>query len=122
MAPVLHLCLNVADVDASESFYEQFGFERSRSLDLGGVENRFVADDNGIELQLREHPEIETLDTGNAWDHLSLGVDSVDDELDRIEHGGLVNGPMDVDVAGARVAFVEDPDGHVVELLEELAG
>jgi hypothetical protein len=27
---------------------------------------------------------------------------------------------MDVEVAGARVAFVEDPDGRVVELLEEL--
>jgi catechol 2,3-dioxygenase-like lactoylglutathione lyase family enzyme len=29
---------------------------------------------------------------------------------------------MDVDQAGARVVFFEDPDGHVVELVETLDG
>jgi len=118
MAKVLHVCLNAADVNETEAFYEQFGFERSRSPDLGGVENRFVVDENGIELQLREHPDVPDPETGSAWDHLSLGVDSVDDELDSIDHYGSVDGPMDVDVADVRIAFVEDPDGHVVELVE----
>jgi catechol 2,3-dioxygenase-like lactoylglutathione lyase family enzyme len=66
MASVIHVCLNVDSVDDSESFYEQFGFERSRSLDLGGVENRFVVDGAGVELQLREHPDVDRPEAGTA--------------------------------------------------------
>ncbi|WP_152041900.1 VOC family protein [Salinigranum salinum] len=120
MAPFIHLCLNVTDADESQAFYEQFGFEYSRSFDLAGAENRYVIDENGIEIQLRDDPEVESVEVGDAWDHLALAVDSVDDELARIEHHGLVKGPMDVEQAGARVVFFEDPDGHVVELVESL--
>lgn len=120
MAPFIHLCLNVADADESQAFYEQFGFEYSRSFEFAGAENRYVVDENGIELQLKDDPDVTAVDVGDAWDHLALGVDSVDDELERIEHHGIVNGPMDVEQAGARVVFFEDPDGHVVELVEPL--
>jgi lactoylglutathione lyase len=120
MAPFIHLCLNVGDADESEAFYEQFGFEYSRSFDLAGAENRYVADENGIELQLRDDPAVESVEVGDAWDHLALAVDSVDEELERIDHYGIVQGPMDVEQAGARVVFFEDPDGHVVELVETL--
>jgi lactoylglutathione lyase len=120
MAPILHVCLNVADADASQAFYEQFGFEESWSFEADGVENRYVADENGVELQLRDDPTVEEFKSGTAWDHLSLRVDSVDEELERIDHHGLVKGPMDQSAAGARVVFFEDPDGHVVELVEPL--
>ena len=117
----VHLCLNVADADESQAFYEQFGFEYSRSFEFHGAENRYVVDENGIELQLKDDPDVESVEVGDAWDHLALEVDSVDDTLERIDHYGVVEGPMDVDQAGARVAFVDDPDGHAVELLESLA-
>ncbi|WP_136601767.1 VOC family protein [Salinigranum halophilum] len=120
MAPFIHLCLNVTDADESQAFYEQFGFEYSRSFELAGAENRYVVDENGIELQLKDDPEVDEVDVGDAWDHLALDVDSVDEALEHIEHYGIVNGPMDVEQAGARVVFFEDPDGHVVELVESL--
>jgi lactoylglutathione lyase len=122
MAPFIHLCLNVADADRSQRFYEQFGFEYARSFEFDGAENRYVADENGVELQLRDDPAVDAVEPGDAWDHLALAVDSVDDELARVDHHGVVTGPMDVDAAGARVVFVEDPDGHVVELVESLDG
>jgi lactoylglutathione lyase len=120
MAPFIHLCLNVADADESQTFYEQFGFEYAREFELGGVENRYVTDENDIELQLRDDPAVDEVEVGDGCDHFALGVDSVDEELERIEHYGIVNGPMDVEQAGARVVFFEDPDGHVVELVEPL--
>jgi lactoylglutathione lyase len=122
VAPIIHVCLNVADAERSAAFYEQFGFEASWSFEADGVENHYVADENGVELQLRDDPAVEDFEPGTAWDHLSLGVDSVDDELERIDHHGVVKGPMDQPAAGARVVFVEDPDGHVVELVEPLDG
>lgn len=120
MPAFIHLCLNVADADASEAFYEQLGFERSRSFELGGVENRYVADENGFELQLKDDPDVTDPEPGDAWDHLALGVDSVDDVLDSVEHHGLVRGPETIDRLDVRIVFFEDPDGHVVELVETL--
>jgi lactoylglutathione lyase len=120
MAPIIHICLKVADIETSVEFYEQFGFEESWSFEDSGVENHYVADDNGVELQLRHDPEQGTLEAGTAWDHLSLGVDSVDQELERIDHHGIVKGPMEKPAAGAYIVFFEDPDGHVVELVEPL--
>ena len=120
MAPIIHVCLNVADAADSAEFYAQFGFEESWSFEADGVENHYVADENGVELQLRDDPSVDEFEAGTAWDHLSLQVDSVDDELERIEHYGIVKGPKDQPAAGARVVFFEDPDGHVVELVEPL--
>jgi lactoylglutathione lyase len=122
MAPIIHVCLNVVDAAASAEFYEQFGFEESWSFEADGVENRYVADENGVELQLRDDPAVDSVEPGTAWDHLSLAVDSVDEELERIDHHGIVKGPRDQPEAGARVVFFEDPDGHVVELVEPLDG
>ncbi|MFC6990235.1 VOC family protein [Haloplanus sp. GCM10025708] len=62
-------------------------------------------------------PDRETLD------HVALGVDDVDATFDRVraETGcPVVEEPFTVDQAGARVAFVEDPDGYVIEFVEQL--
>ena len=120
MASLIHVCLNVADPAESKAFYGQFGFEESWSFKKDGVENHYVADENGVELQLRDDPDVTSFEAGTAWDHLSLGVESVDETFAEIDHYGLVKGPMTVEQAGARVVFFEDPDGHVVELVEPL--
>ncbi len=118
----LHVCLNVADADESIAFYEQFGFEESWSFTTedGRTVNRYVADDDGVELQLSETEGETDFDAGTAWDHLAVGVDDVDATFDEIDHFGVVQEPADNDPAGARTAFVEDPDGHVVELVAPL--
>jgi lactoylglutathione lyase len=117
---VIHVCLNVADADLAAKFYEQLGFEESWSFEADGVRNQYVADENGVELQLRDDPDVDSFEVGDAWDHLSLSVDSVEAELERIDHHGIVQGPMDQPAANARVVFIRDPDGHVVELVESL--
>ena len=120
MAPILHVCLNVADADASQAFYEQFGFEQSWSFEADGVENRYVADENGVELQLSETQGVTPEEHGDTWDHLAIGVEDVDAAFEEIEHHGVVKEPGDQPEAGARTAFVRDPDGHVVELIQPL--
>ena len=119
---LIHVCLNVADADESIAFYEQFGFEESWSFTTpdGETENRYVADENGVEIQLAETAGETEFEVGTAWDHLALGVDDVDATLGRIDHHGLVGEPGPQPAAGAYTAFVEDPDGHVVELVEPL--
>ena len=120
---LLHTCLNVADADRAVAFYvDQLGFEETWSFETedGETTNRYVAADNGVELQLSETDGEDEFEQGTAWDHLAVAVEDVDEAFDDIDHHGVVQEPADNDPAGARTAFVEDPDGHVVELVQPL--
>jgi lactoylglutathione lyase len=119
----LHMCLNVSDADRAAAWYvENLGFEESWEFTSsdGGTRNVYVADSNGFELQLSDTEGKETFEAGTAWDHVAVGVDDVDAAVESIDHHGVVEPPGDQPEAGARTAFVEDPDGHVVELIEPL--
>ena len=117
---VLHVCLNVADADESVEFYEQLGFEESWSFETedGRTTNRYVADGEGTELQLSDTEGETEFDVGSAWDHLAVGVEDVDATFEELDHYGAVQEPARNEPADAYTAFVEDPDGHVVELIE----
>ena len=120
----IHVCLNVADADRTAQWYvEQLGFEESWEFTTadGETRNVYVADGNGFELQLSDTDGEEDLEPGTAWDHFAVKVDDVDAAFAGIENHGVVQEPADNDEAGARTAFIEDPDGHVVELVEPLS-
>jgi lactoylglutathione lyase len=55
--------------------------------------------------------------------HVALGVDSTDETFERVlerTDPPVQTEPTTMDDIGVRVAFIEDPDGYVVELVEEL--
>jgi lactoylglutathione lyase len=121
---VIHTCIWVSDLDRSYEFYTAgLGLEESHRFELNGLENVYVGGDHG-EIQLRFDPESdrEVDPDRQTLDHVALGVDDVDAEFERLraETGcPVVEEPFTVEQAGARVAFVEDPDGYVVELVEQ---
>ncbi|MGM0606291.1 MAG: VOC family protein [Halobacteriota archaeon] len=120
---ILHTCLNVSDADRTADWYvEQLGFERSWEFTTedGSTRNVYVADENGVEFQLSDTDGVEPSDDGDLFDHVAVKVDDVDATFDRIDHHGVVKAPGDQPAAGARTAFVKDPDGHAVELIEPL--
>lgn len=119
---LLHLCLNVTDAERAADWYvEQLGFERSWEFTTedGATHNVYVAADNGVELQLSE-TEGEKIQSGTAWDHVAVSTDDVDSAFEEIDHFGVVKEPGDQPAAGARTAFVKDPDGHHVEFVQPL--
>ncbi|WP_256684122.1 VOC family protein [Halococcus qingdaonensis] len=120
---LLHPCLNVADMDRAVAFYtEELDFTESWSFETpdGETENRYLAAENGVELQLSKTEGVDELEAGTAWDHLAVSVESVDRVFEEIDHHGVVKEPTDVQAAGTRIAFVRDPDGHVIEFVEPL--
>jgi lactoylglutathione lyase len=122
---LLHTCLNVADVERSLEFYtEELDFDESWSFESadGRTLHQYVAADNGVELQLSDTEGRSDFERGTAWDHLAVSVENVDEAFENIDHDGVVQEPADQPAADARTAFVEDPDGHVVELIESLEG
>ena len=118
---ILHTCLNVADAERSVEWYaDQLGFEESWGFEVDATRNRYVADPNGIEIQLSETEGVTPDEEGDLWDHLAVKVEDVDEAFEEIENHGVVQEPADNDAAGARTAFLRDPDGHVVELVQPL--
>jgi lactoylglutathione lyase len=120
---LIHVCLNVADADtAAEWYVTELGFERSWEFtsEDGATRNVYITDGEGTELQLSDTDGESGFEAGTAWDHLAVAVDDVDAAFDRIDHHGVEQPPADQPAAGARTAFVRDPDGHVVELVEPL--
>ena len=116
---LIHVCLNVGDADRTARWYrDQLGFEDSWEFTRGDTRHVYVTDDSGTEIQLSDTDGVEEVDAGSAWDHLAVEVEDVEEAFDRIENHGVVEEPMDIPDADACVAFIEDPDGHVVELVE----
>lgn len=121
---VLHICLNVMDASDSIAFYEQFGFTESWEFTTpdGDTTNYYIADDASIELQLSQTNGETDLEMGSGWDHLALGVNNVDESIRSADHFGVAKEPGPQPEAGAYTAFIEDPDGHLVELIEPMEG
>ena len=120
---ILHHCLNVSDVDrAVESYTTQFDFEETWGFESeeGETVNRYVAGEGGVELQLSETEGQADLSVGSLWDHIAFVVDDVDATFQQVENHGVVKEPADQPAAGARTAMIEDPDGHVIELVEPM--
>ena len=120
---VIHTALRVSDLDETTEFYEGvLGLDYDRQFTLDGVVNYYVGGESGAELQFKYDPDApgdETV-TVDGLDHVALGVDDTDAAFDRVVDAAdppVVQAPTDVPEAGARVAFVEDPDGYVVELV-----
>lgn len=118
---IVHTCVNVPDAEAAAEWYEtNLGFDETWSWDWeteeGHVESRYVSDGE-TELQLRDVAGETPGEAGDLWDHVGLVVEDVDAAVERIDHAGLVMEPQDNDRSGARIAFLETPHGHVLELL-----
>lgn len=119
----IHVNLNVTDLDQSIDFYTQeLGFEHTWGFESadGTSVHRYVAADNGIEIQLTKTHGVDEVKPGAGWGHIALKVPDVDDAFARIDNHGVEKEPSDQPAAGARTAFILDPDGYTIELVEPL--
>lgn len=68
------------------------------------------------------HGQTEPYDKGNGYSHIAFTVGDLEGTVARLQEGGvkLTVEPktMAVDGHDYRIAFVEDPDGYRVELVE----
>ena len=124
-----HTMIRVADLDKSLDFYTRLlGMKvlRQKEYPDGKFTNTFIGygseeTDTVIELTYNWE-QGEPYDKGNAWGHLALEVPDVYATCETLKEEGVniprPAGPMK---HGTRViAFIEDPDGYKIELLEPL--
>jgi lactoylglutathione lyase len=123
---LLHTMLRVGNLDDSLKFYcELLGMKLLRQKDYPGGEFTLAFVGYGDES---DHSVIELTynwgqnkyDLGNAYGHIALGVDDIYNTCQQIkaQGGKVVREPGPMKHGSTVIAFVEDPDGYKVELIQ----
>lgn len=123
---LLHTMLRVGNLDESLKFYcELLGMKLLRKKDYPGGEFTLAFVGYGDES---DHSVIELTynwgqnkyDLGNAYGHIALGVDDIYSTCEQIkaQGGKVVREPGPMKHGSTVIAFVEDPNGYKVELIQ----
>ena len=123
---ILHTMLRVGDLDRSIAFYtETLGMQLLRRQDFpaGKFTLAFVgygSEDKDAVIELTYNYGTEKYELGTAFGHIALAVPDAAAACAAIRaRGGKVvreAGPMMH--GGTVIAFVEDPDGYKIELIQ----
>ena len=126
---ILHTMLRVGDLERSLRFYcDVLGMRLLRRNDYPG--GRFTlafvgygAEDAETVIEFTHNWDTHRYDLGNAFGHIALGVDGIHATVDRLRAKGanVVREPGPMKHGGSTIAFLEDPNGYRIELIE-LAG
>jgi lactoylglutathione lyase len=124
---ILHTMIRVSDLDKSLKFYtEILGMQVLRRKDYpdGKFTLAFVGygpESEQAALELTHNWDTPKYDLGNGYGHVALEVDDAYRACADIERrGGNVVRPAGPMKHGATViAFVEDPDGYRIELIQK---
>ena len=123
----LHTMIRVRDLMRSKSFYtEVLGLTLHRQTDYEG--GRFTlaflgsGGDTEPFIELTYNWDTHEYDNGNAYGHMAFGVPDIYRTCEKIEKaGGVITRPPGPMKHGKTVlAFIEDPDGYKIELIERL--
>ncbi|OCQ52917.1 Lactoylglutathione lyase [Photorhabdus australis subsp. thailandensis] len=123
---LLHTMIRVGDLQRSIDFYtEVLGMRLLRvsenteykySLAFVG----YADESEGAVIELTYNWGVDSYEMGNAFGHVALGVDDVAITCERIRKAGgnIIREAGPVKGGTTIIAFVEDPDGYKIELIE----
>jgi lactoylglutathione lyase len=123
----LHTMIRVTNLEKSLHFYcEALGFRQLRREDH--EKDRFSLvflaapgdADEGPQIELTHNWDTASYTRGDAYGHLAYRVSSIDEVQERLKRSGydLSWGPGLTPSGKTKMAFIDDPDGYELELLE----
>ena len=123
---ILHTMLRVGDLQRAIDFYTQvLGMnllrtterpEQKYSLAFVG----YGTNPEHAELELTYNHGVDKYEMGGAYGHIAIGVPDVYASCDKIRAAGgnITREPGPVKGGNTVIAFVTDPDGYKIELIE----
>lgn len=124
MAVLMHTRVRVSDLDKSAAFYcDNFGFVVKSRSDKSPAGNQIIHAElpgNAHTLEFTYSPDYD-LKVPEDLLHFAIGVPDLIAKCDELEKKGIEIWPADwreTFPQGRKMAFVDDPDGYEIELLE----
>ncbi|MBV35618.1 lactoylglutathione lyase [Kangiella spongicola] len=124
---LLHTMLRVGNLDESIKFYRDImGMKllRQHDYESGRFTLAFLGygeeKDNTV-LELTHNWDTDSYEKGEGFGHIAIAVDDVYAACEKIREAGgtIVREPGPMKHGTTVLAFVEDPDGYKIELLED---
>jgi lactoylglutathione lyase len=123
---LLHTMLRVGNLEESLRFYcDILGMKLLRQKDYPGGQFTLAFVGYGDEvdhsvLELTYNWGVEQYELGDAYGHIALGVDDIYQTCEQIkaQGGKVVREPGPMKHGSTVIAFVEDPNGYKVELIQ----
>ena len=122
----LHTMLRVGDLERSIRFYTSlFGMKELRRNDVPDGKYTLVflgygGEDSHTVLELTYNYGVEKYEVGTAFGHLAVGMPDVYGACEKMRAAGakITREPGPVKFGTTVIAFVEDPDGYKIELVQ----
>ncbi len=123
----IHTCYRILDPEKSVDFYvNKLGMKKVGEMHFDTATNYFFAMEEDASEPMLElthnHGRTENYDKGDGYAHVAFVVDDLEGMVGRLKEQGVEVAvepkTMTVDGHDYRIAFVVDPDGYRVELVE----
>jgi len=119
---LIHTCYRITDIDRSVAFYTALGFEERRRMPIREEAiNVFMGlPGDGDRLELTYNFGVDGYELGTGYGHIAVTVDDMAATLEQLAQQAIYpeREPYQVREGGSFIAFVRDPDGYRVELIE----
>lgn len=128
MAPrYIHTCYRILDPERSKEFYvDKLGMKLVGEMHFDTATNYFFAIEESAKEPMLElthnHEQSEPYQLGDGYSHIALTVDDLESYVGDLKQRG-VEVPLDpktmtVEGHDYRIAFIADPDGYRIEVIE----
>jgi len=122
----LHTMLRVKDLQESLKFYCDFiGLEIQKIKELEDCKLYFLGNEESghAQIELTDNFEIkpEGYKNGDAFGHLAFGIDNMANAEKKLKELGYewLYEPFQLSAVGSTIAFVKDPDGNEIEIIQK---
>lgn len=121
----LHTMIRVKDIEKSLKFYEELlDLKLTKEMRLEDATLYFLSDKEGYtQIELTHNDEIpkDCYDIGKGFGHFAFEVESMDKFTEKLNDFGYeyLYEPFDLSNYNFKIAFIKDPDGYEIELIEK---
>ena len=123
---LLHTMIRVKNIEKSLDFYTKlFDMELSEKRRLDDCWLYFLTDKvsgQQIELTYNDETPKNGYEIGSGFGHFAFSVKSMDEFSKKLKQNSYeyLYEPFDLTGKGSKIAFVKDPDGYEVEIIEKV--
>lgn len=119
-----HTMIRVKDIEKSLKFYtEIMGLKKIKEMALPKATLYFVSDEREcctIELTYNHEASEDGYNHGSYFGHLAFETENIDKFTERLNSFGMeyTRPPFLIKEGGPKIAFLNDPDGFSIEIIE----